>query len=148
MPTLRSILPSNRQHAERAFDLIQRHAPRRIALFGLSFKPGTGDVRESPYVALALRLLRHGSELAVFDQSLASVHDRELDGAGMRTLARRRVDDPAACLDGADTIVIGHACPPAVDVIAARHAGRPIVDLQGVPALRTIPGVRYEGLCW
>ena len=40
---------------------------RRIALLGLAFKAGTDDVRESPAVALAERLLTGGADLRAYD---------------------------------------------------------------------------------
>lgn len=40
---------------------------RRIALWGLSFKPGTDDVRESPAIVIANELLELGAELRVYD---------------------------------------------------------------------------------
>lgn len=40
---------------------------RRIAILGLAFKPGTDDLRESPSVALANRLARHGAHPVAWD---------------------------------------------------------------------------------
>ena len=40
---------------------------RRIALWGLSFKPRTDDVREGPALALVEHLLADGAELVVYD---------------------------------------------------------------------------------
>ena len=51
-------------------------------------------------------------------------------------------------LEGAKTIVIGHAGPSEVAAIRAAHAGRKIVDLQGVGELESLPGADYEGICW
>lgn len=38
-----------------------------LAVWGLSFKPGTDDVREAPSRSLIAQLLRHGATLQVFD---------------------------------------------------------------------------------
>jgi UDPglucose 6-dehydrogenase len=40
---------------------------KRVALLGLAFKPGTDDVRFSPALALARRLLREGARVVGFD---------------------------------------------------------------------------------
>ena len=41
----------------------------KIAIVGLSFKPGTGDLTEAPGAKLARRLAKEGSQLAVYDPS-------------------------------------------------------------------------------
>lgn len=40
---------------------------RRVAVMGLTFKPGTDDLRESPALALIERLRRHGAEVLAHD---------------------------------------------------------------------------------
>lgn len=40
---------------------------RRIALFGLTFKPGTDDLRDAPALDIARRLLSAGAVVSAFD---------------------------------------------------------------------------------
>ena len=56
-PVLSGILPSNQIHVDRIAERIVADKRRKVALLGLSFKPGTDDLRESPLVTLAERLL-------------------------------------------------------------------------------------------
>src|SRR3546814_8891955 len=65
-----SILTSNDSHIDRAFEMVQRRGRRKVALFGLAFKPGTDDLRESPFVSLAERLIGKGFDVAIFDRSV------------------------------------------------------------------------------
>ena len=51
-PILRATLDSNVRQIERAFTMIQKTGARRIGMLGMSFKPGTDDLRESPLVSL------------------------------------------------------------------------------------------------
>jgi GDP-mannose 6-dehydrogenase len=67
LPLLESVLVSNERHLDRTFDAVLASGRRKIALIGLSFKPGTDDLRESPLVALAERLLGKGLDLAIYD---------------------------------------------------------------------------------
>jgi len=45
---------------------------KTVALLGLTFKAGTDDIRESPAVALARRLLERGSHVTAYDPALVS----------------------------------------------------------------------------
>ena len=64
---------------DRAFDLIAQNGRGRIALFGLAFKGGTDDLRESPLVTLSERLIGKGYELRIFDPEFP---DRAVVAAG------------------------------------------------------------------
>lgn len=45
-----------------------RHLKDKVlALWGLSFKPNTDDIRESPAIKIALRLIKEGAKLKVYD---------------------------------------------------------------------------------
>ncbi len=64
---LRSVLESNRLRIETAADAVAASGVNKVALLGLSFKRGTDDVRESPYVLLAELLVGRGMTVKVFD---------------------------------------------------------------------------------
>ena len=71
VPILESIVPSNEGQIDRVFKIIEATGKRRVGLLGLAFKPGTDDLRESPLVALAERLLGRGFELLIHDPQVA-----------------------------------------------------------------------------
>ena len=71
VPILESVVPSNEGQIDRVFNLIEATGKRRVGLLGLAFKPGTDDLRESPLVALAERLLGRGFELLIHDPQVA-----------------------------------------------------------------------------
>lgn len=75
-PVLEAILPSNRLQTDKAVEMLVRTGRRRVGIIGLSFKPNTDDLRESPALELAERLLGKGFELFVYDRevSLSSLH--------------------------------------------------------------------------
>ena len=76
VPVLEAILPSNRLQTEKAVEMLVRTGKRRVGMIGLSFKPDTDDLRESPALELAERLLGKGFELFIYDRevSLAGLH--------------------------------------------------------------------------
>jgi GDP-mannose 6-dehydrogenase len=152
LPFLGKVLVSNETHIERAFRIIAARGRKKVALFGLAFKHGTDDLRESPLVALAERLIGKGYELTVFDQD---VETARLIGANRDFIDREiphfeRLLAPSAreALNGAEIIVIGHARAADLAVVAEHARGRMIVDLAGIEELRRLDGVDYEGICW
>jgi GDP-mannose 6-dehydrogenase len=152
VPLLSHVLPSNEEHLRRAFDLVTASGRRRIGLFGLSFKPGTDDLRESPLVDLAERLLGRGYDLRIYD---ANVAVSRLMGANseyvkshlphLDQLLGNSVDEVLA---HAEVCVIGCA-DPAVHAALDNAGDRKIIDLVRLPdadARRADPG--YVGLGW
>jgi GDP-mannose 6-dehydrogenase len=76
LPLLQSILPSNQAHIDRALESILATRKRRVGVFGLSFKSGTDDMRESGGLQLVKRLLGEGYQVQVYDPnvSLSLIH--------------------------------------------------------------------------
>jgi GDP-mannose 6-dehydrogenase len=151
-PFLKSVLPSNQSIIDRAFETIARHGRQRVALFGLAFKQGTDDLRESPLVTLAEKLIGKGYDLAIFDRS---VDIARLTGANrayidreIPHLERLLVKTPEEALNGARLAVIGHIGREDRPGFLAAYAGQAIIDLAGIPELRPAAGAAYEGLCW
>lgn len=73
---------------------------RVIAVWGLSYKPGTDDIREAPSLVLIDRLLTLGAKLRVYDPE-AMDNVRRLFGPQLTYCARR--DD---AIEGADALAI------------------------------------------
>lgn len=71
LPLLNSILPSNDAHLDRAIDAIVMTKRKNVSVLGLSFKPGTDDLRESPYVRLIKQLLGEGCNVQIWDPDVA-----------------------------------------------------------------------------
>jgi GDP-mannose 6-dehydrogenase len=151
IPTLAALLDSNEAHIKRAYDMIARDGRKKVALFGLAFKPGTDDMRDSPLVVLAERLLGKGFELTIFDRfvkiSRLLGKNKEFIEREIPHLERLLAESPEDALDGAEVIVIGHADAEARAAIVAAANGRRIVDLSGYAELRNA-GADYEGICW
>jgi GDP-mannose 6-dehydrogenase len=132
--------------------MIARYGRPRVALFGLAFKGGTDDLRESPIVTLAERLLGRGHEMAIYDPN---VNTSRLIGANkafiekeIPHLDRLLKADPRAALDGAGVVVVANADRGAVEAIVAARPAVPVIDLQGVREIASLPGVDYTGICW
>ena len=83
-PLLREVARINDEAVGAAFDKIKdalwNLENKRIALLGLSFKPDTDDVRFSPALALARRLLDAGATVAGYDPRAGANAKSELQG--------------------------------------------------------------------
>jgi UDPglucose 6-dehydrogenase len=72
MRILKAIDEVNRNQREIFFKKIYDHFQgellgKRIAVWGLSFKPGTNDMREAPSITIIKKLLEHGAEVRAYD---------------------------------------------------------------------------------
>lgn len=151
IPALGGLLDSNAAHIERAFGMVAREGRKRVAMFGLAFKPGTDDLRDSPLVLLAERLIGKGFELAIYDGHVKLSRllgkNREFIEREIPHLDRLLCERPEQAMEGAEVVVVGHADPATRQQIAACAQGRRIVDLAGYTDLMT-DGAVYEGICW
>jgi GDP-mannose 6-dehydrogenase len=152
VPLLSHVLPSNEEHLRRAFDLVAAAGRRKVGLFGLSFKAGTDDLRESPLVELAERLVGKGYHLRIYD---ANVTLSRLMGANRDYIESRlphlnellggSVDE---VLDHAEVCIVGNTDPAVVSAMD-RAGDRVVIDLVRLPdagGRRAHPG--YVGLGW
>ena len=156
-PTLlRQLLPSNQGGIERTFETIAgfaaAHGERKVALFGLAFKQGTDDLRESPFVTLAERLLGKGYDLAIFDRFVQVARltgsNRAYISKEIPHLERLMVDAPAVALAGRKIVIVGHCATEDRPALFDGLRGHTVLDLGGMPDLRAVPGIDYHGLCW
>lgn len=153
IPAMGNLLESNEAHIGRAYDMIARHGRRPVALFGLAFKPGTDDLRDSPLVQLAELLIGKGWPIAIHDPyvkiSQLLGRNREYIEREIPHLDRLLVDDAGAALAEAEIVVIGHADAASRAHVLAHARPLQVIDLSGCDDLRAgLPAERYEGICW
>jgi UDPglucose 6-dehydrogenase len=109
-------------------------AGRKVAVWGLAFKPRTDDVRDAPALDLIERLLAGGAAVTVFDPE-ATENVRALYGDRLAYAAA-----PMEALDGADCLAIvtewGDFRRPDFDEMARRMKARTIFDGRNLYAPR------------
>ncbi|HRJ79744.1 MAG TPA: UDP-glucose/GDP-mannose dehydrogenase family protein [Planctomycetota bacterium] len=102
-PLIRLISQINREQRERFFEAIQHELwvlqDKTIALWGLSFKPNTDDLREAPSLWLAQRLLKAGARLRVHDPVAMPAFKRAISDVYF-------AKDPLDATSGADALVL------------------------------------------
>jgi GDP-mannose 6-dehydrogenase len=151
LPILSAILPSNEVQIGRACRLIQRCERRSVGIFGLTFKAGTDDVRESPMVAVVEHLLGKGYKLRIYDENLNLAR---LRGANRAFLLKRiphvadlLCDSAAEVVQFADVLVIGSSQREHQEIIASLPPSKVVIDFARVADPGHL-GNEYHGLCW
>ena len=152
IPMLGSVLASNRVHIDHAVDKILRLGRPRVGMLGLSFKTGTDDLRESPLVMVAKRLLGEGCELRIFDPEVRLSRllgaNRSYIEAHIPHLGSLLCDEIGDMLDPSDVILVGLQQPALDAALQARvRSDHYLVDLVNLPN-RDLLRCRYEGICW
>jgi len=155
LPVLESILPSNNLQIEKALQMLQKEGKKKVALIGLSFKPQTDDLRESPAIELAERLIGKGYELSIYDQevSLSKLHgsnrafiDQVLPHIGS-LLSRSLVET----VQSSESIVVTKKLTPQ-EYATLREAMKPehsLIDLVRLNGTRVLDFEgSYDGICW
>ncbi|AXY51054.1 nucleotide sugar dehydrogenase [Rhodococcus ruber] len=137
VPVLSNVLTSNEVHLRRVVDLVLSLDRHRIGLFGLSFKQGTDDLRESPMVELAERLIGKGFDLKIYDADVAL---SRLTGSNQAFLDHRLphigsalTDDPDEVLSHGEVLIAGSRDERAVAALDRAGADHVIVDLVRLP---------------
>jgi GDP-mannose 6-dehydrogenase len=151
-PFLRNVLASNQSIIDRVYETILLQGRQRISLFGLAFKQGTDDLRESPFVTLAERLIGRGYDLRIYDRQVQVARlmgsNRAYIEREIPHIERLLANDVAAALDGSRLAVIGHIAPEDQATLVAALDGQTVFDLAGIKLLEGKPGIAYRGVCW
>ncbi len=133
MPMLEHIMYSNRMQIKRVLQFILNSESQIIGFYGLTFKSGTDDLRESPLVELAERLLGKGFVLRIRDEF---VQVNRLFGKNkayiqkhLPHLAKLMVKSTNE-FNECDTILLGHPAN-SEEVIKWLEAGICVFDLTG-----------------
>lgn len=151
-PLLDAVLVANAAQIHRAEAMIEASGKTRIGMVGISFKPGTDDLRESPLAELATRLIGRGMQLSVYDPFVreAFSSDSTAVGRGLDKdieLGSRLVGTIDDLIERSDIVLVGNRYDEAIPHLRAVMGNRPMVDLT-----RITPGQRsdglYQGICW
>jgi GDP-mannose 6-dehydrogenase len=139
VPVLSHVLSSNDVHLRRALDMVIALGKRKVGMFGLSFKSGTDDLRESPMVELAERLIGKGCDVRIYDPNVSIAR---LIGANkaqinerLPHLANLLTDDVEAVLEHGEALVVGTRDEAVVSALDLKPEGTVVIDLVRLPGV-------------
>jgi GDP-mannose 6-dehydrogenase len=153
VPLLANLLMSNEVHLRRAIDMVVADGRRKVGIFGLSFKPGTDDLRESPMVELAERLIGKGFDVKIHDANVALSRlvgaNRAFIGERLPHIGEVLVDDVAEVLEHGDVLIAGSRVAEVADAIAGRKPHQLVIDLVRLPDSEQLrETANYRGIGW
>lgn len=149
---LREVIDANDRQFDHVADLVSVAVDRPIegatvAAWGLTFKAGTDDLRESPAIAVLRRIAARGAKVKAYDPTLPGA-----DHSCLRGLDLVLCDDPYTVLEGAHTLLVLTEWPEFVGLdlkkVAATMSHPAIVDTRNMldPASARAAGCRYVGM--
>jgi GDP-mannose 6-dehydrogenase len=132
LPVLYHILDSNRMLVDRGVDWVLGQSKKRIAILGISFKSGTDDMRESPFVELAERLIGKGCEVRIFDPNVQLARivgtNKEYLTRVLPHIADLLVSDISDAIKWAEAIVVSTAEPAYKAALADVRSEQVVLD--------------------
>lgn len=139
---LKSVIEADAMQRARLVEKVRQAAGgglrgRRVAMWGLAFKAGTDDIRESPALRVAHSLQREGADVVAFDPEATS---EEVTGA----------ESALEALRGADVLLVATEWPEfrEVDLDQARKLmrGHRIVDARNLLDPRQVRAAGFDYL--
>ncbi|MBI4516769.1 MAG: nucleotide sugar dehydrogenase [Deltaproteobacteria bacterium] len=138
LPLLSATLKSNRVQTAMCIERILAFGRPRVGIFGLAFKGGTDDLRESPTVAIVEALLGKGISLAIYDGRVSLAHlvgsNRDYVAQHLphiESLLRPTLEE---VVNSSDVLVIGNNDEEFHSLPQRMRSEQTLIDLVGVTA--------------
>ncbi|MFX0212168.1 MAG: nucleotide sugar dehydrogenase [Candidatus Hodarchaeota archaeon] len=151
LPLLNSILLSNERQITLAFDLIKKTGKKKIGILGISFKPGTDDLRESPSVELIEKLIGKGYDIKIYDNNIAIARvlgaNRKFIETAIPHISSLMKSSLEDVIQNSEVIVICHNTQRFRTATANLANGKKIIDLVRITD-KPKELSSYEGICW
>jgi GDP-mannose 6-dehydrogenase len=153
LPILEAVLPSNRLQLEAARVKVHELGATRVGVLGLSFKPGTDDLRESPIIGLIRDLWQDGVDVLVHDPD---VQPDTMLGSNREYLERqlpqiKQIFRPqiADVLHESQIVVVSQKRPEFTVALTQLNGHATVLDLVRLSDDPTSLGLsKYRGMSW
>jgi len=151
-PLLNAVLEANEGQISKAETMVATSNAKKVGMVGISFKPGTDDMRESPLAELASRLIRSGVGVSIYDPFVQEAYAKDNSTAGrgndvVPDLKQRLTSKLDRLIEDSDMIIVGNLYNGAAQELNAASANKPMIDLTRINRKRTSGG-SYNGICW
>ena len=151
-PMISSLNTSNKIQLDRVAQKVLESKPKVVTFLGISFKENTDDLRESPFLALAVKLKEQEVQVRIYDPG---VDPALFIGANLSAmiesipeLSQIMYKDLNKALEDVDVIVLGHKNLSESLTSSAIKISTKVFDLVGVSKKASSNFENLEGLYW
>ncbi len=151
-PMISSLNESNKIQLDRVAKRVLESKPKVVTFLGISFKENTDDIRESPLLALAVKLKEQGVQVKIYDPG---VDPTLFIGANLSAmieslpeLSQVMYSDLDKALEDVDVIVLGHKNLSESMKSSGIRISAKVFDLVGVSKKTSLYFENLEGLYW
>ena len=149
---LNAVIEANEAQIQRAHEMVTATGASKVGFVGISFKPGTDDLRESPLAELAARLIKSGIDVDVYDPYVFEAYASQNSTAGrgndvIPDLHDRMVEDLDTLIDNSGAILVGNYYKNTVGTLQKAAKNQPVLDLTRLNRDMVSDG-QYQGICW
>jgi UDPglucose 6-dehydrogenase/GDP-mannose 6-dehydrogenase len=147
MPLLNAVISTNRGQYRKVLDLLKKHFPslrsKRISVLGLSFRPDTSDMRESPAVPIINELLAEGAAVKAYDP-VANAEAMRIFGADTKIQFCGSLEEAVRDIDAAILVTRWEEFRRVPDLF--REMEKPPLFVDGRRMLEKASVPNYEGI--
>ncbi len=158
VPLIDSLMPSNRKHVETAIDMLAGFQGKRFGFLGVTFKPGTDDLRESPTLDVMAALMARGETIKAYDPNLRFGpmlrgqidyvrHAVPRQAALMDELESLTVFALDDLMNQSDVIIVSHATDEFRNAVSSRNKSIEVLDLARLFKDKQ-DDPTYRGIAW
>ena len=159
LPLIQNLTASNDRHVDQAVELLKPFEGQRIGFLGLTFKPATDDLRESPTLELMARLQAKGETLRAYDPNIAvGPHlQSQIDYVKhacpgqahlMDNLTAITLESATAVMENSDVVVVSHATEEFRAAVKSRNPDVHVLDLARLFKVVDDQSDTYQGIAW
>ncbi len=132
---LESVIEVNERQKLKPVEKLLKHIPdlngKRVAVWGLAFKPETDDMREAPSIPIVRELLKRGAKVVAYDpvaiDNAKRVFSQELKGGNLEF-----ADDKYRALEGADALILVTEWEEFKEVDFDKLKGKVVIDARNL----------------
>ncbi len=142
LPILSNVLGSNSAQIEHTIELAKQSCPENgvIGFLGVTFKPHTDDLRESPILRIMASLFEQGYRIKFFDPNLQddapiahqlehTKHESETFRNFVKHMRQFRCNSAKAVMEISEVVVVSHKTDEFQQAIRHRNAASQVIDL-------------------